>query len=289
MSEICSRLLEQLKISRMFSNNFSLLTASQVSQAIDSQHTIADSLGLPFSLWNTSGLETSHISSNIAIIPATHNTNEEQNISFRNRIDEAKSIRFSNSFATLATTDLQPAELCTAEYITRRKKIITDGPESLPEQAINWLRAIKLAKICDLNDSLAAKIKDWEAAEPIQDGTCKELVIAYQEIDELEEVLRIEKCHSTDLERWLGKWKSEVQPTEQTDIKQLRLEKDILLHQDKNISSDKYSSENSSSFELTPGSSENCGSFELTRCPPENRGSLEPTTGPFGLHSFSVK
>ncbi|KAF8246431.1 hypothetical protein K440DRAFT_644984 [Wilcoxina mikolae CBS 423.85] len=80
-------------------------------------------------------------------------------------------------------------------------------------------RAEVFAKICDLNDSLAAKVKDLEGAKLVQDSTSKELTVAHQDIDELEEALHIEKCRSAKVERRLDKCKSEPEPTEQTDIK----------------------------------------------------------------------
>jgi hypothetical protein len=75
----------------------------------------------------------------------------------------------------------------------------------LSDQVINWIKATedvqlqiinadlseslqqaeKFAKICDLNESLSAKVKNLEAAESVQ-GPNKELAVAKQEIDELE-------------------------------------------------------------------------------------------------------
>jgi len=82
-------------------------------------------------------------------------------------------------------------------------KVINDGPELFSGQAINWIRvtevvqleindanlsecherAEKFAKICNLNESLAAKPKDLEADEPVQDGPSRELAAAQQEIE----------------------------------------------------------------------------------------------------------
>ena len=59
----------------------------------------------------------------------------------------------------------------------------------------------------------------------------------------MEEELQIEICRSAKLERWLDKCKSEAETTEQSDITQLRLEKDMLLHQVKKLSSEKSSLE----------------------------------------------
>ena len=75
--------------------------------------------------------------------------------------------------------------------------------------------------------------------EPVQ-GPNKELAAVQQEIDELEEELRIEKRRSTKLERQLEKCKSELESMAQTDvITQLHLKQVILLHQVKNPFSEK--------------------------------------------------
>ena len=119
----------------------------------------------------------------------------------------------------------------------------------MSDQAINWLKAEenrqleiinaelleslkhtkKFAKIYNLNNYLAAKVKDLEAAEPIQDLN-KELAAAYHKIDKLEEELQIEKQRSAKLERQFEKYKSELETTDYTNIVQLQLEKDILLY-----------------------------------------------------------
>ncbi|KAF8244367.1 hypothetical protein K440DRAFT_636319 [Wilcoxina mikolae CBS 423.85] len=136
---------------------------------------------------------------------------------------------------------------------------MADGSGHLSEQAINWIctmddvqleiidvgllesleQAEKFAKICDLNDSLAANIKNLKATEPVQEITSKELAVAHQDIDDLKEKLRIEKCRSAKLERWLEQCKSELEPAEQITIKHLQLGKQIVLHQVKNLSLDK--------------------------------------------------
>jgi hypothetical protein len=92
-------------------------------------------------------------------------------------------------------------------------KIIDDSPGVMSDQAINWIRATedvqleiidanlsesleqaeKFPKICDLNESLAAKVKDLEATEPVQDGPSRELAAAQREIEKLEAELQIEK------------------------------------------------------------------------------------------------
>ena len=113
------------------------------------------------------------------------------------------------------------------------------------------------------------------------------------------------------LERRLDKCKSEPETTEQTDIAQLRLQKDMLLHQVKNLSSEKSSLESElRAFErviqrLTthqvhetpapntspppPGLFGIRGSSE----PPSGLfricGSTEPTPGSSGSRGFSVK
>ena len=142
-------------------------------------------------------------------------------------------------------------------------KVIDDGPGDLSDQAINWIGATevvqlqiidinlsgslehaeKLATNCDLNESFAAKFKDLEATEPVQDGPSSELAAAQQELEELEEELQIKKRQHAKLERRLDKCKSEPETTGQSDIAELRLEKDMLLDQVKNRSSVKSSPE----------------------------------------------
>jgi len=202
-------------------------------------------------------------SSDFTALPAMHDTHDMHDVSFIDKIDKAESIRFSSRFKTSTTVGFQPTELRTTEYITNRMKIIDDGPGVLSDQAINWIRATediqleiidpnlsesyeqseKFATICDLNESLAATVEDLEATEPVQDGPSRQSVAAQQDIEELEAELQIEKHRSAKLERWLGKCKLEPETTEQTDIAQLRLEKDMLLHQVKNLSSEKSSLE----------------------------------------------
>jgi len=192
-----------------------------------------------------------------------HNTHDTHDVSFADKIDKAESIRFSSRFKISTTMGFQPTEISTTEYITNQMKIIDDGPGVLSDQAINWIRAtedvqleiidddhsesleqaMKFTNICDLTESLATKVKDLEVTKPIQDGPSRELAAAQQEIQELEEELQIEKHQSDKLERQLDKCKSEPETTEQTDIAQLWLEKDKLLHQVKNLSSEKSSLE----------------------------------------------
>jgi len=140
-------------------------------------------------------------------------------------------------------------------------KIINDGPDVLLDQAINWIRATedvqleiieanlsesleqaeKFATICHINKSFAAKVTDLEATEPVRDGLSRELEATQRELEELEEELPIEKRRSDKWERRLDRCKSEPETTEQTDIAQFRLEKDMLLHQVKNLASEKSS------------------------------------------------
>ncbi|KAF8248916.1 hypothetical protein K440DRAFT_641813 [Wilcoxina mikolae CBS 423.85] len=294
-------------------NNPQLLMASQASVVIEIQCTIADSLGLSSNQWNVGGSETRHEFSDVATIPATHYAPNVYET-----VDKIESIRFSSRLITLDTMGFEPSELCTAEYITKRQNDIDDGLGHFHEQAKHF------AKIFDLNEILVAKVKDLEAADPIQ-GPNKELIAADQEIDELEKELLIEMHSSAQLERWLEKYKSEQVSTNQTDIVQLWLQKDILLHQVKSLSSENSELEsvsrafehiiqplttnqvhktptskivselnpsasgNCDSIELTPGSSGIRDSFKLTPRPSRNRRFLEPTPSPSGRYDFSIK
>jgi hypothetical protein len=280
---------------------------------------MVDSPGLPSNQWNAGRSEASHASSDFATIPATYDAHDTQDVSFKDKIDQAESIRFSSKFATLATAGFEPAELRTAEYVTERKKIIDDGPGHLSDQAINWIKATedvqleiidaglsesleqaeKFSKVCELNESLAAKVKELEAAEPVQ-GPNKELAAAHQEIDELEEELRIEKRRTAKLERRLEKCKSEPEHTaDHTAVAQLRLEKDMLLHQVKSLSSEKSELESElRAFErviqrltINQVNATPAPNVFSEPTPPlsGNRGSFEPTPGPSGSRGFSVK
>jgi len=231
-------------------SNTRLLTASQASEAIETQHKMADSLGSSSNQWTAGGSETSQESSDFTALPATHDTPDTHDVSFTDKIDQAESIRFSSRFKTSTTAGFQPTDLRTTEYITNQMKIIDDSPGVLSDQAINWIRATediqlqiidanlsesleqaeKFIKIFDLNENLAAKVKDLEATEPVRDGPSRELATAQWEFEDLEEELQILKRRSVKLERRLDKCKSEPETIEQTDIAQLRLEKDMLLH-----------------------------------------------------------
>jgi hypothetical protein len=117
----------------------------------------------------------------------------------------------------------QPRELRRTEYITNRNNIIDEGPGALSDQAINWIgltdgvklrmidanlsdsleQAKKFDMICDLNDSLVAKVTDLELTNPIRDSQSMELAATQREIEELHEDLYIEKPRSAKLERRL--------------------------------------------------------------------------------------
>ena len=134
-------------------------------------------------------------------------------------------------------------------------KVIDDAPRFLSDQAINGIRATenvhldiidanlpeslekaeKFAKICDLNGNLGAKVKEMEATGPVQEGPSRELAAAQQEIQELEEELQIKKRWSAKLDTWLDKFQSEPEKKKETVIAQLQLEKDMLLHQVKDL------------------------------------------------------
>jgi len=197
MSTRSSITFTSIRTERLFAHigsNTRLLTASQASEAIEIQRTMEDSLGSSLNLWNAGSSETSQESSDFMALPAMHDTHDTHNVSFTYKIDKAESIRFSSRFKTSITAGLQPTELRTTEYITNRMKIIDDGPGVLSDQAINWIRATeavqleiidanlsksleqaeKFAKICDLNESLAAKVKDLEATELVRDGPSRE-------------------------------------------------------------------------------------------------------------------
>jgi hypothetical protein len=148
----------------------------------------------------------------------------------------------------------QPTELRTTESITNQMMVIDKDPGDLSNQAINWIRAtedvqfaigddnlserivqgVNFGKICDPNDRLAAIFKDLEATEPVRDGPARSIASPRHNNEKWQDKLQIKKCRSTKFERRLDKCKSEPQKTQQTDIAQLRLDKDMLLHEVKN-------------------------------------------------------
>jgi len=187
MSARWSITFTSIRTERLFAHigsNTRLLMASQASEAIETQRTMPDSLGISSKQWTAGGSETSQESSDFTARPATHD------VSFTDKIDKAESIRFSSRFKTSTTAGFQPTELSTTEYITNRMKIIDNSPGVLSDQAINWIRATedvqleiidanlsesleqaeKFVKICNLNGSFAPKVKDLEATKLVRDG-----------------------------------------------------------------------------------------------------------------------
>jgi len=334
MSARSSTTFTSIRTERLFAHigsNTRLLTVSQASEAIETQRTMPDSLGSSSNHWTAGGSETSQKTSDFTALPAMHDMHDMQDVSFTDKIDKAESIRFTSRFKTSTTAGFQPTELCTTEYITNRMKLIDESPGVLSNQALNGIRATeevqseiidanlserlepaeKIAKICDVNEWLAAKVKDLEATEPVQDGPSRDLVAAQREIEELDGELQIEKRRSAKLERQLDKCYLEPETTEQTDIAQLRLGKDILLQQVKNLSSETSSLESElRAFErviqqlttnqvhatLAPNTSQPPpglfgirGFSEPTSGQFGIRGSAEPTPGLSGSRGFSVK
>jgi hypothetical protein len=175
---------------------------------------MADSLGVSSNQWTAGGSEALQESSEYTALPAMDDTHDTHDVSSTDKIDQAESIRFSNRFRTSTTAGFQPTEHCTTEYVTNRMKVIDEGPGVLSDQALNWIRAtedvqseiidanlsesiehaVKFGKICDLIESLAAKVKDLEATEPVQDGPSRELPAAQHEIEVFEDELQIKKC-----------------------------------------------------------------------------------------------
>jgi hypothetical protein len=102
----------------LISSNTPLLMASQASEAIETQRTVADSLGSSSNQWTAGGSEISQESSNFTAIPATQNTHDTHDVRFTDTIDTAESIRFSSRGKTSTTAGFQPTELRTTEYIT---------------------------------------------------------------------------------------------------------------------------------------------------------------------------
>jgi hypothetical protein len=174
-----------------------------------------------------------------------------------------KSFKFRSILKISPTTGFTLAELQAKSYVTNRMKVINHHPGILSDSAIIPLsvrddvqlgminnnlserleQANILGKICDLNNRSAAKVTHLEAAEAVQDGPSRELVAAVQGFDKLEEELQVDKGCSAKLEKRLDMCKTEPETLEQTDISQLRLEKDMLVHQVKNILPQKSSLE----------------------------------------------
>ncbi|KAF8241388.1 hypothetical protein K440DRAFT_643711 [Wilcoxina mikolae CBS 423.85] len=248
---------------------------------------MADSLGLPPSQWNACGSETSHVFSDFAAIPATHDTSDmhdahdAQNVS--PRIDRTESIRFSNSLTTSATTGFQTAELRTEEYVAKRQIIIADGPGPLSDQAINWIKAREDVQL-----------------EMIDAGLCEQRVGGSSPRN------RRVGGRASDREASLcqiGEAAREVQVRPGVNAKhpvaQLRLEKDMLLHQVKSLSSKK--SELESKLKALERVIQRLTTNQVHATPAPNifseptpsstgiRGSSEPTPGPSGIRGFSVK
>jgi len=220
--------------------------ALQPSEAIETQHMMADSFGLSLNQGTGSSLQTSHGASNFMDLSAshnmhnthgTHNTHDAhhmQNVNSMDRVNTAKSIRFSSWFKTSTTTDLQPTELHTTEYFGKEMNVIKNGSGFLSHPVMNEIWAIEeiqleipnanisesheqaeqFTKNCVPNESLAATVNDLQADEPVQDSLGNELASAHQDIREWEEELQIEKCHSVKMERWLNKCKSDPDATE---------------------------------------------------------------------------
>lgn len=114
--------------------------------------------------------------------------------------------------------------------------------EDVHLQSINGNRsesleqAEKIAKICNLNESLVAKVNDLEPAEPVQDAQSNDSVAAQQEINEFKEELQIQNRHNAMFGRLPNKHKSKPEAMEPTDIWQLLPEKDMPLHHVKDLS-----------------------------------------------------
>jgi len=102
-------------------SNTGLLTASQPSEVIETQRTMANLLGISSNQWPAGGSETSHKSSDCVVLRAMHDpydtrdTCDPQDVSLIVNIDKAKSIMFSCRCKTSATAGFQPTELHTTE------------------------------------------------------------------------------------------------------------------------------------------------------------------------------
>lgn len=143
-----------------------------------------------------------------------------------------------------------------------------------------------VAKICDLNESLAAKVKDIKAGEPMQDSLSMMLVTAHQEFKKLEELLQMEKCHSTKLDRWLTTCKLKLEATEQTDNPHLWLEQDLVLQLVQNLYSKKSSLESQlGAFEASFNNLQLSKYMQL--CHPIRSNHLLPPSGSSGFPVIS--
>lgn len=78
-----------------------------------------------------------------------------------------------------------------------------------------------------------------EATETLLDSPTMQLAAAYQWNEELKGDLQIEKRHSAKWEREFDKWQLKSEATDQSSTSQLQLDKDMLLHQFKSLSSQK--------------------------------------------------
>jgi hypothetical protein len=144
MSAGLSITFTSIRTERLFAHigsNTRLLTASKASEAIQTQRTMAHSLGLSSNQWTAGGSETSDESSDFTALPATHDMHDTHDVSLTDKIDKAETIRFCSRFKTSTTAGFQPTELRTTEYITNRMKIIDHGPGVVSDQAINWIRS----------------------------------------------------------------------------------------------------------------------------------------------------
>jgi hypothetical protein len=93
MSARSSITFTSIHTERLFAHigvNTRLLTASQASEAIKTQRTMADTLRSSSNQWTAGGLETSQESSDFTALPATHDTHDTHNVSFTDNIDKAK-------------------------------------------------------------------------------------------------------------------------------------------------------------------------------------------------------
>jgi len=188
---------------RLFTHNGSntrLQTVSQLSKAIETQRRMAETLGFSLKQRIVSVSETSHRSSGFAAVLLTHDIHNTQDVPVTDKIEKDESMSFSSRFTILATADVQHTELCTTEYVRNRMNVIHDSPGLLSDQVVHWIKVVedikleiidanlleilktaeKFAYIGDLNESLAAKVNNLAAVEPVQDGLSKEVAAAHQ-------------------------------------------------------------------------------------------------------------